>query len=523
MRKYLNYLVFGAIVLLVVGLAISHSRHTRALVDALAQGTPEQRKAAADELIKGEAFGDSLTGEPVETRRQAAIALADLGNVDAIKQTVALLKDADKPVRDQAIKTLEQIGAANPDNLKEMMNGLKDGDINVRKGTITALSSPSGGIGPRTSPDVVAAVLDIMTREDGARGPGGDVLSSPVFINGGANARSVPALLTMLDNKDNGVKRGAADALGKIGDPQAVAKLVTLMHDPQTDPAVRRVVIGAIALIASPSGEVALSEAVNNVNDDREARAQAAAGLGKIASPTAISTLIKALADTDLDLRSAAVAALGRAAEPPDKTAPAATGQTLKSAQLTDCGPASVAVQLTQALHDSNEAIRLGAAQALQTARSPEAVGPLVAVLTGDPQDSVRMAAAMALGFEGDSAAVTPLVHALSDRSGEVQTAAESALSRIGPSATEALIALTRQGGTDAYYAARALGQQGAQALPALEKAAEAAKTPVAQRWVAVALGETRLPEARTPLQQLAQSPDPDVAYVAHEQLNHLQ
>src|SRR4029450_12739778 len=178
-----------------------------------------------------------------------------------------------------------------------------------------------------------------------------------------------------------------------------------------------------------------------------------------------ITTLIKALDDDDLKLRSAAVAALARAARPrPD-------------------GPANAAIlkTLTAALRDQRDSVRLGAAQALQTVSAPEANGALLAALQKDDPD-VRAAAATALGFPGNKAAITPLLQALSDPEGEVSSAARDALADIGPDAMQALIAVMQKGGANAYYAAQALSKQGAAALPALQKAAQAAN-PVSQRW----------------------------------------
>jgi HEAT repeat protein len=347
--------------------------------------------------------------------------------------------------------------------------------------------------------------VDIMKREGGARGPGGDVLSSPAF-DPKANDRSLPALFALLNDKDDGVKQGAADALGKIGDPRAVDKLLAVLRNPQTSADVHRVVIGAIALIAAPSGEQVLTDALNNPDDDSEARAQAAAGLGRIGTPSAITSLIKALSDDDLNLRAAASAALARAGKPSGSNASNANVQT----------------QLILALSAPRQETRLGAAQALQAIQTPNANNALLTALT-DPanQPDVRSAAAAALGYQGNQAAVAPLIQALSDRSGAVQVAAQNALAAIGAPATDALIAATRQGGATAFYAAGALGQEGDLALPALERAA-GTSNPVAQRWAAVALGETNQPRARAALEQLANSPNPDVAYVAKEQLNHL-
>ncbi|HZT40625.1 MAG TPA: HEAT repeat domain-containing protein [Chthonomonadaceae bacterium] len=501
-RKYLNYIIFGAVVLLVVGLAVNHSRHMRYLVDTMAYGAdPKARAAAAEELIKGEQFMDSVTGEPIETRVKAAEALEVLGNADAVTQAVAFLKDPDKPVRDRVVLTLEHIGDNSPDNIKALVAGLKDGDPYVRKGTITALDDPANGIGPR--PGVVAAVVAQMKADGAARGPGGDVLGSPKFTQNGADKESVPLLLAQLKDSDEGVRAGAADALGKIGDPSAIPALVQEMH--QDTAQLRRIAIGAIALIADKSGEAALTEAIDNPNDDNAARAQAAAGLGKIGTPSAIATLIKALGDDDLNLRSAVVAALARA------------GRSTPDAPVNT----RVLASLTEALHNASANVRLGAAQALQSIAAPEADRALAAILTNPSYDArERAAAATALGFPGNKAGVSPLIAALHDTSDDVASTAEQALAKIGPDATQTLLALIQKGGTDAYYASEALGHQ-SDALPSLQKAAQS-PNPVEQRWVAVALGDMGVSGARQTLEQLAKSSDPDVAYVAKEQLDRM-
>src|SRR5579871_3455516 len=439
MRKYLNYILFGLVVLVVVALAFSHSHHVKELVDAMGSSDAHTQSTAALELIKTEQFSDSITGESIPTRVHAAAALEALGNdatvtpdpnvkdapnyrAQAVKQAIGLLKDQDKPVRDRAVQTLERIGDSTPDNLKELVNGIGDGDNYVRKGVLIAFTDTKDGIGPK--PGVVKAIIDKMKGDAGTRAPGGDILSSPTFLKGGAAAEAVPLLIQTLTAKDDkgkysadeGGRSGAADALGKIGDPQAIPTLKIAMH---TDSAqVRRVAIGAIALIADKSGEDALTEAIGNPNDDKEARAQAAAGLGKIATPTAVATLIKALDDKDSNLQTAAIAALARAGRP------------------TPDGPADahVLATLTEALKNQSLATRLGAAKALQGILAPaihsatddagkKAAASLIALLQDDKNDNdLRVAAVIALGFPGDQEAVSPLIRALSDPSGDIGT-----------------------------------------------------------------------------------------------------
>lgn len=509
-QKYLNYLIFGGIVLVVVGLAALHSHHMHQLLYNLTHGTPAQRAAAAKELIAEEQFSDTIAGEPKEMRAQAAIALADLGNADAVKQAVQMLKDQDKIVRDQALRTLKQIGAASADNIKALVDGLSDSDINVRQGVIRALTDPDG-IGPRQNPDVVQALINELKSSSDARGPVGDVLSSKTF-DPAANNRSVPALMALLDDKDDGVKVGAANALGKIGDPQAVPKLIAVLQNPAITTQVRTAVIAAIGLIAAPSSEPVLAKAVLDPSVDSDARAQAAAGLGRIATPDAISTLLKALTDYDLNLRTAAISALSVAARPGEDSPP----------------NRAVVQQLIKALSSPQKEIRLGVAQALIPVRDPETDPALARLLQTDTQDAdVRAAAAKALGFSGNRGGIAPLVAALNDPSGTVAEAATQALAQIGPAAAPTLISLLAKGGTTAYYASTALGElldsdHGHEILMQLATAVKSAN-PTLQRWAAVALGNTDLAGAKDILEQLAKSSDADVAYVAQQQLNRFE
>lgn len=528
MKRYLNYLIFAVVVLLVVGIAFNHSRYVRSLVDGMGSSDNAVRSHSALELIKTEQFSDSITGEDATVRLHAVDATLSLANdtsvkqgaekdapdyrAAAVKQCMNLLKDVDKKVRAAATVALKKIDYSYKGNLSTLIGGVGDGDANVRKGINRVLTDPDG-IGAKK--EVVEALVDKMKGDGGTRGPGGDVLSSRRFLKEGSAEIAVPLLLTILTEKDpkdatkfkndEGARSGAADALGKIGDPKAVPALIETL---KTDtPAVQRVAIGAIALIAAPAGEAALVEAVKDKNADAEARLQAAAGLGKIGSASAIETLIVSLNDPDLKMRSAAVAALAHAGRP------ALNGPTQPQALQA----------LIAALSNSNENIRTGAANALTRVAAPEADTALIATLKNENNDSdLRGAAATALGFPHNKAAVPALIAALSDRDGDVRDVAQDALVEIGPEATDALIAAMQSGKTDAFYAAQAIAQQGMPALDALKKLAADSAHPVGQRWAAVALGEMGVADAAKPLQELAKSSDPDVVYVAQAQLARL-
>ncbi len=528
MKRYLNYLIFAAVVLIVVGIAVNHSRSVRALVDTMGSPDSAARSKAALELVKSEQFSDSITGETPETRLHAVDALLSLANdtsvikgtekdapdyrAQAVKQCLSLLKDTEKKVREAAVAALKKMDYSAEGNLSALIGGVGDGDSSVRKGVARVLTDPDG-IGPKKP--VVEALVEKMKGDGGTRGPGGDVLGSARFLKEGAADIAVPKLLTILTEKDpkdatkfkndEGARSGAAEALGKIGDARAVQPLIDTL---KTDtPTVQRVAIGSIALIADKSGEAALIQAVKDKNADHEARLQAASGLGKIASSDAIATLIAAFDDPDLKMRSAAVTALAHAGRP-----------TLNGPTQPQALNALIA-----ALGSSSENIREGAANALARIAAPEADPALIAAVQNENNDpELRIAAVTALGFPHNKPAVAALIPALSDKDGDVRDVARDALVQIGPEATDALIAVMQAGRTDAFYAAQAVAQQGLPALEPLKKLAADTTHPVGQRWAAVALGDMGIADAGKPLQELAKSTDPDVAYVAQSQLARL-
>src|SRR5579862_8159511 len=79
-RKHLNYILFGLVVLAVLAIAVRHSHYVHKLVDDMGSSDTKVQSVAALELIKTEQFSDSITGEPDETRVHAAAALEAVGN-----------------------------------------------------------------------------------------------------------------------------------------------------------------------------------------------------------------------------------------------------------------------------------------------------------------------------------------------------------------------------------------------------------------------------------------------------------
>jgi predicted NACHT family NTPase len=108
--------------------------------------------------------------------------------------------------------------------------------------------------------------------------------------------RSDCAILTLrqaLNDEDSWVRRRAAVALGKIGNPEAVAVLIQALND--EDSWVRRNTANALEEIGSEAAVEALRIALNH--EDSFIRMKAALALGNISSEAAVEVLRSALND----------------------------------------------------------------------------------------------------------------------------------------------------------------------------------------------------------------------------------
>ena len=103
-------------------------------------------------------------------------------------------------------------------------------------------------------------------------------------------------MIRALNDSDSHVRYRAARALGKIGDPLAVAPLILALNDSDNRSAAAEALIDI--------GEPAVAHLILALNDsDRSIRKVAAAALGEIGDPQAIDPLITALNDSDNDVR----------------------------------------------------------------------------------------------------------------------------------------------------------------------------------------------------------------------------
>src|SRR2546422_11031508 len=121
---------------------------------------------------------------------------------------------------------------------------------------------------------------------------------------------AVPPLLARLEGAEPAAERwAAADALGRIGDSRAVARLLRALEDPAMT--VRRASIVALLRLEAMN---AVPRIARRLEEDQSGgvRMIAAGVLGKFEDPRAVPALVRALGDVQWYVRQAAATALGQ-------------------------------------------------------------------------------------------------------------------------------------------------------------------------------------------------------------------
>lgn len=241
---------------------------------------------------------------------------------------------------------------------------------------------------------------------------------------------AVPALIAALADPDPGVRMAAAQSLGQLEDPRAIAPLIAATRDANVQ--VRSAAYGALSDFDDPRIVEPMIAALKD--PDADVRQEAAHTLGHLEDKRAVTPLLGALADSSADVRRAAAQSLGELQDPAAASALAgalkdrdaevrmAAAQSLGELELSTAPPALIA-----ALKDSDAEVRQAAAQSLGEIRDPSAVAALRAGLA-DPNAEVRESSVQALGEIRDSTALNALIGALKSPDAGVREQAAQAL-----------------------------------------------------------------------------------------------
>ena len=232
------------------------------------------------------------------------------------------------------------------------------------------------------------------------------------------DTRAVPHLLAALKaERAPNVRTKIVEALHEIDDPSALSGVVAVLKDPSV--AVRRAAVHAIGEFEDASAVPALMDMVKD--EDAEVRKYTAEALGGLENPAAIDALAQLARDSDSDVRMHAISALGNLED--RRALPA----------------------LVTALKDANAEVRSHAAGAIGDLEGMRTAPPALIEALSDSDREVRQHAANSLGEIGDEAAVPGLKKLTADADTEVRRAAAEALSEIGgPDAIQALMAMLK-------------------------------------------------------------------------------
>jgi HEAT repeat protein len=242
-----------------------------------------------------------------------------------LRELLQQLKDKNAVVRREAAWALGRLGDQRA--VPALMQALKDKDWKVRKYAAWAL----GELGDRRAvPALSQALEDILfwpVREAVAMALGklGDYgfsallqalkYGSPNVRKTAAYAlgrlgepRAVPALMQALKDKDWNGREAAAEALGELGDKRAMPALIQALKE-DWGWWVRESAAKALSKLGDP-GRLALIQALKD--EDENVRKAAAEALGELGDRRAVPALIQALKDEDGSVRGAAAWALGK-------------------------------------------------------------------------------------------------------------------------------------------------------------------------------------------------------------------
>lgn len=386
------------------------------------------RGAAAAAIVK---IGDvravqpllAALADPVDTVRLMAVeTLGTLGDPLAIESLTAMLSDENKDVRAAAARALEQLGwhPGNGDPGVVYHLAKRDWDACVRMGAsavdalIGALEDPDrevnygaaqclGRIGHGRA---VKPLFDAIERNRV------DFCKVAFEALGAIGVPAVALLMDWLGEKNRKMREAAAQALGKIGDPQALVPLVGALKDP--DRRVRDAAAGALDDMQWQPGndEDAVAYYIVKGHWDDCVR---------IGAP-AVEPLIGVLKDGDYDVRGNVVNALGEIGDPrsvgpliqllsPTVLFP----EFPRNAFMRTFDDLGIAERRDSAYRDQDKPVRLAIIGALGKIGSPGATGTLVGLLK-DPDKAIGKAAVDALDkldWQADLTSEAAAIHAI--------------------------------------------------------------------------------------------------------------
>ncbi len=211
-----------------------------------------------------------LRDPDLDVQNKAVDVIIKINHPETIKFLVPALKDESEYTRRSAVEVLNEIGDTN--SVKDLLGALKDDDWWVRARAGDALAEIGG-------PKVINAVLHLIQDKDE------DIRRGAIeIINATKDEMAVDHLMKATEDKDWWVRERAVDALAQIGDKRAVPTLVAMLgQNAKTDTIVVRALgqLGGpreisklVPLLKSPERELQVEaiKAISHLADEKRAQ-----------------------------------------------------------------------------------------------------------------------------------------------------------------------------------------------------------------------------------------------------------
>ncbi|WP_330342247.1 HEAT repeat domain-containing protein [Streptomyces sp. NBC_00557] len=266
-----------------------------------ALGDPDQRiSEAIAEVFSSTPAGLqqlrwSVTNDDPGVRRSVCLGLGAKGDPEDVPALrIRLSEDPVPAVRRAAAHAIARIGGH--EAMAALIGALTDGEIHEDVAQALATVQPSPA----------ARLLPLLT--DGTNQQRRGAATALGLLG---DRRAAPELLDLLTKATTlPVQTAAVEALGRLRHLPATAALIELLTDPETPGRLRARAAWALGRLGTPESEPALRKALGEPIES--IRLRAAEALGKLpGSPQAAESLTQAATDRSPDVQAAALQALG--------------------------------------------------------------------------------------------------------------------------------------------------------------------------------------------------------------------
>lgn len=334
---------------------------------------------------------------------------------------------------------------------------------------------------------------------------------------------AIPALVKALDDSDREVQEAALDALSDFESGVPVAPVQRMLAS--SNPDMRERAIEILANMRARSAQPAIAALVADANAD--VRQRAIQAMQRFGDPASARAIMPALADNSADVRQSALQALSElGGSIPDATLAkllADTNEDVRQAAvqyIAERRITGMAPQLVRLLDDSSADVRQSALQALSELDGTVPDATLTKLLA-DPKEDVRQAATQYVAERRIASMAPQLLNLLNDNSSDVRQSAIQALSEIGGSIPDATLTRLLHDSSDdvrqaavQYIQERRITSMTPELIRLLDDESGDVRESAAQ-----ALTEVRTPESHAALQKALNNSDPDVRRTAVQYL----